>query len=538
MKKIISLIKVSLNHDMNIFRINTKKQNKVNKYLFPLLITVYLMVFLGMYSYEIMKLLRPLHLEFVCLSLFGLLVSIITLLEGIYKSSTLLFNCKDDDMLLSLPIKKNTVLFIRMFKFYIFELLYNSLFLLPTMIIYAIKVSPSWTFYLSSFFALLLLPIVPIIISCIIGFITTYLSSKFKGKNIVQTIISFIFILAVFYLSYNLDGYINNIAKKASSINDFITRLYYPVGSYISLVTDFKISTLLIYILVHVVLSIISIFILGKIYFRINSNVKKVLNVHKSNGLYKITTRSKAKSFIKKEFNKFISTPVFITNAGFSLILFLIFSIAGSIRYDSIVNSLIENGANISKNSIATFLPLIVFTVICFLSFMTSITSSMISFEGKTFNLLKSLPLKPINIVIYKVLSALIIIIPCLIIGDIIIIIRFKFNIISIILILLASIIFPFFTELIGIISNLKYPKMDATNDTEVVKQSMSTMVSAFIGFGLVFINILIGTFLISKNINPTIIMLIFISLYGILSLILWTILKKNCNKLFNNINT
>lgn len=538
MKKLLSLIKVSLNHDMNIFKINTKKQNNITKYLVPLFFTVYLMGFLGVYSYQLMKPLRPIHLEFVVLTLFGLFVSIITLMEGIYKAGSLLFNCKDDDMLLSLPIKKNTVLFIRMFKFYIFELLYNSLFLLPSMIMYAIKLTPSWTFYLSSFIALLLLPIIPIVLSCIIGFITTYFSSKFKGKNIVQTIFSFVLILGIFYFSYNMDGYINNIAKKASSMNDLITRLYYPVGSYISLVTDFKLSTLLIYILVHVLLSIITIFILGKIYFRINSSIKKVLTTHKSNGTYKIKTSSRPVSFIKKEFNRFVSTPVFITNAGFGLILFLIMCIVASIRYDSLVTSLLSEGTKITKEYINSLLPLIMFALICFSSFMTSITSSMISLEGKSFNLLKSLPLKPINIVLYKVLASLFIMIPCLLIGDLIIFIRFKFNIISIILILIATFLFPFFSELIGIIANLKYPKMDATNDTEVVKQSMSVMISTFAGMGLVFLNILLGVMLLDKNINPTLIMLLFILVYGIVSLILWIILNKTCDKTFNNINT
>ena len=70
MKKLLSLIKVSLNHDMNIFKINTKKQNNITKYLVPLFFTVYLMGFLGVYSYQLMKPLRPIHLEFVVVTLF------------------------------------------------------------------------------------------------------------------------------------------------------------------------------------------------------------------------------------------------------------------------------------------------------------------------------------------------------------------------------------------------------------------------------------------------------------------------------------
>ena len=105
-------------------------------------------------------------------------------------------------------------------------------------------------------------------------------------------------------------------------------------------------------------------------------------------------------------------------------------------------------------------------------------------------------------------------------------------------LILIASIIIPFVSELIGIIFNLKYPKLDATNDTEVVKQSMSSMISVFIGIGLLTITG-IGLFkMITANITNHVIILLFILFYSIIALLLWLLLYKKCDKLFNNINS
>lgn len=532
MNKIISLIKVSLSHDMNIFRINTKRQNKLFKILLPIVITAYLMGVIGVYSYKAYTFLNPLNLGYVVLTIFSLGVSIITLIEGIYKSSSLLFNCKDDNLLLSLPIKKSTILFIRLFKFYIFELLYNSLFLLPSIIVYAIKTKPAWSYYLSSATALLILPIIPIALSSIIGFIITYLSSKFKGKNILQTIITTIFLLSIFYVSYNMNNYIDNIAKNAASINELITKLYYPVGAYISLINNFDIKVLLLYIAVHLIIALITIYILGIIYYKINSN-NKIIAISHNKKKYKIKAKRKSLAFIKKELSKFISTPVFITNAGFGLVLFIIGSILISIRYTSILESM----PKLNKGLINEILPIIMFCFVCFSSFMTSITSSMISLEGKTFSILKSLPIKPFKIVLYKVLSSLLIIIPCLVLGDVIIFIRFKFDIISIILILFASVILPLITELIGIIINLKYPKMDATNDTEIVKQSMSSMISTFIGMSLTAITIILVYILLDRGLKVNIIMVIILSIYSIICLIVYLLLKKNCDKIFNNIN-
>ena len=127
MKKLISLIKVSLNHDMDIIKVGTKKQSKASKVVLPLILTIYIMGVFAFYAFGMIAVLKDSHQEYFVLSLFSFATSLLAFIEGIYKSGPLLFNCKDDQLLLSLPIKRRTVLFIRIFKFYLFELLYMLL---------------------------------------------------------------------------------------------------------------------------------------------------------------------------------------------------------------------------------------------------------------------------------------------------------------------------------------------------------------------------------------------------------------------------
>ena len=90
---------------------------------------------------------------------------------------------------------------------------------------------------------------------------------------------------------------------------------------------------------------------------------------------------------------------------------------------------------------------------------------------------------------------------------------------------------------MIGIIANLKYPKMDATNDTEIVKQSMSSMISVFTGMGLVGLTIIILYLLLKNGLETNLVITIILSIYSILCILLYLLLKKNCDKMFNNIN-
>ena len=535
MKKLYSLIKAAMSEGMNLFKINTKRKSFFTKVILPIFIIVCLMGTMFSYSELIINQLKTINMEIVLLTLFILVTSIITIIEGIYKSGNLLFNCKDDNLLLSLPIRKSEVLFVRVFKFYIFELIFNSLFLLPAILVYARYTNPSITYYIVSLIGLILFPIVPILVSCFAGTVITFIASKFKLKNLVQTIITVVFLLGIMYFSYNFENLITNIAQNASNINDFITKLYYPAGAYIELVTSFNYIKLLEFIFINLVLFIVTIILVGRIYFNVNSNIKSI-KINISNKEYKIKSSNPMKSLIKKEFSRFINSPVFVTNAGFGLVLFIIGCILITIKFDSIAEKFITNELNISIDYIKNYMPTFLFGFICFTSFMTSITSSMISLEGKSFSILKSLPIKPYKIIKSKVFTAILIMLPFILIGDIIIFIRFRFNILSIFLILISSILLPLISETIGIIINLKYPKMDAQNDTEVVKQSMSSTISVFFGMLIIGITIFLLVNVMNAGISNNIIILMFTFIYLIVYSGLLIILRKICDRCFDDI--
>ena len=165
MKKILSLLKACMTSDMNIFKIRQKKDNKKNSFILPLLLSFAFMFAIWSNANMIFEKLAPMHLQVLVISLVVFGTSIMVVVEGVYKTGSLLFNCKDDQLLLSLPIKRSTVLFVRIFKFYLFELIFNALFIIPLIVAY-IRWADSleWTFFLTSFVMLLLLPVIPVIL--------------------------------------------------------------------------------------------------------------------------------------------------------------------------------------------------------------------------------------------------------------------------------------------------------------------------------------------------------------------------------------
>ena len=536
MRKLLSLIKATMTENMSLFSINTKKQSKISRKAFPIFMFILIFFYMWMYSNMLYEQLDAVKAQFAGLLIFVFITTILTIVEGIYKAPTLLFNCKDDDMMFSLPIKKRTVLFVRILKFYVFEVLYNSLFLLPAMVAYVRWVPVDWTYYLASFIGLLVFPIIPIVLSCIIGMITSSISARFKKKNIAQIIITFVLLIGVLYLSFNLQTLMSKIAEHATTISEVLTKLYFPAGLYLNMITNFNIVDLLILVGSNIAIFAVTIFVLSKIYFKISSNVKRISTGKTSNKPYVIKTTRPLTALVKKEFKKFTSSATFVINAAFGLVLFLIGCGVLVFNSDNLIATFSAQ-FEITAEQVISLMPAILVGFIIFTSLMTSITSSMISLEGRTFNILKSLPVKPYTIIKAKILTALIVMIPCFLIGDTMIIIKFGCGIPELLLILAASIILPVFAETVGIIINLKYPKLDAINDAEVVKQSMSSSVAVFLGMGLTGLSIFGLIQVMGTGISQNIAIAIVLGIYLLLDVAMYVYLKRNSQKKFNEIN-
>ena len=538
MRKLYSLIRACMSSDMSLFKIKRKKNSKLSNILIPLFIALYLMFMIWGGANSLFEKLTPLNMQFLLISQFVFATSIMTIVEGIYKTGSLVFNCKDDDLLLSLPIKRSTVLFVRVFKFYVFELVFNSLFLLPVMIAYIRwGTNITWTYYLTSFIMILLLPIIPIVISLLVGAIISSLSSRFKYKNVVQIAISMIFLLGILILSFNSEGIVNYLIKHATDINDLITKIYYPAGAYTKLILNFKVLDLLIFIIINIGVFAISIAILGKFYFKINSRLKKSIS-NKKVKVDNMVIRSRGvyHSLVKKELNMFFKTPVFIVNAGFALVLFIALSIAMCIKFDKFFPLIASSGIfNMTEDTILSNTSILILMLVIATSFMTSITNSVISLEGRNINILKSLPVSGKTILMSKIYSSLVITTPVLFIGNIILFIKFKTSIIEMVLLIILSIIVPLISHFIGLIVNLKFPKLDAVNSTEVVKQSISSFVAVIIGMVLLIISMM-AIIKVIGVIDSIFILSITTGLYLIIDIVLYVYLIKFGVKDFNNL--
>ncbi len=543
MKKLLSLLKATMSQDMSLFRIKARNESRARKIVLPIVLALLVMFSVGSYVAILAEELAPSHLTYIVLTIFIMVTSLLTIIEGVYKSQGILFEARDNELLFSLPITQSKIFFIRIFKLITFQFLYNSLFMLPAIIVYAIYEKTNVSFYLISTVMLVLLPIIPTILGCIFGYIIKGLSAKFKARNIMQVLFTSLILLGIFYVSFNMQGMVANIVQNANSIQEIITKIYYPAGLYINLIQNFNILDLVTLLAINIVPAFVFVYVASIFYFKINSKLGEKGNGNKKVGVAKTTektyrVRTQLSGLIHKEMKRFFSSPVFMVNAGFGMVLMIAVTFALSINFDGMINSMMqgmETEIPIPIGEIKNMMPKVFYGFVIFISCMTSMTSSMISLEGKSFNITKSLPVETEKILLSKVLTSNILSIPIFLICDVIFFIAFKVTIIDIVFILLASIVMPTLTALIGILMNLKYPKMNATSDTEVVKQSMSSMLSVFMGMFVAILSIAI--MIMGNNYNTNLFVALELLTFSIITFMLWRILKKYGAKRFKEIN-
>ena len=91
MHKFFSLLKANLVDNLNPFAINTRSKNKKSRKLAPFFLVIMMMGIMFMYAEMMNEELAKYGAEFVLLALAALAITILTFMEGIYKSGNLLF---------------------------------------------------------------------------------------------------------------------------------------------------------------------------------------------------------------------------------------------------------------------------------------------------------------------------------------------------------------------------------------------------------------------------------------------------------------
>lgn len=489
MSKLFSLLKANLAGGIQLFNYQTNQKERSGRAV-PFLLALLVGVMMLFSSIVMADELKEEGQTSVLLSLYTIVTTVIIIMEGTYKSGDLLFRPRDNDTLLAMPIKRSTIVLMRMIKFYIFEMVYCLIFLLPAIIAYALNTATDISFYLVAITMLIIVPIIPIAISCVVGLVVSGIAGRFKHRVFLQVILSFAFLFALAILVVWLNTTSDFDGRSLITFSNNISRYYYPASAFVSLAANFDLWQYLLFVAINLAVLALAVIVISQFYFKIVNRMSVTKLSKNTAKAYGFRRHGQTFAMIRKELNRYFSTPVLLVNTAMGLVLFLVAIGVLCFRYDDFVSMVMSSVENfpLTTEEVKSYMPSVAFILVAFASLMTFITATMISLEGKAFNLLKSMPISGKKVLMTKVLAAMLLIVPVTAVGSIVMFVRFQFSVLDMTLILVAVIALPLVTELIGILINLKYANFDAESDAVVVKQSASVMVATFLGLGMTLV--------------------------------------------------
>lgn len=455
-------------------------------------------------------------------ALLALMCSILT----IFTKASMPSKSTDENLLLSLPIKKSTIVTSKVLYHYLFDMSLIALTMIPTYVVYSYMVpGANFLIVLRGILIVLLLPLLVDGISTMLGYLIGLITRGYRFGKVLQSII--VVIVLVFFMA-GYYGIMLMSENNALSTNPFFQN--FPLVKWIinfSLMNESGIISILYLSLLCIFIFIIGVMIqarqLGKERHFIKSK-KRSLDFRES----KVSL-----CLFKKELSYYFSIPIYVINTLlFGIFAIIMSCVIGVMGKESILNLIQQAEMNIPN--IDKMLGFLIILIIGVMIGTLCTTAPSISLEGKKIWILKAHPVSEMSIFFSKIFVNVVISSVCSLISSIAL--GFALGFEYFIFILIVYILISFMSSMIGILGNLFFPNFNWDNEQVPIKQGISVLIGLGFGFLGVVIPFGIGLALVLNGMKDIIVLMILIGLYIIIDLIIYCILKTKGVKLFKNL--
>ena len=140
----------------------------------------------------------------------ALTISALSFVFTFFKTNGYLFNFKEYDMLMALPFEARTVAACKFAYMYVKSLPWYLCIALAMMAGYGYYARPSAAVYPLWILLSAFLPVIPMLGAAFLGFLIARISAGFRKTKIVQTVLTFAFIIFCFSLRYIIEDLFRN----------------------------------------------------------------------------------------------------------------------------------------------------------------------------------------------------------------------------------------------------------------------------------------------------------------------------------------
>ncbi|WP_029233132.1 putative ABC transporter permease subunit [Butyrivibrio sp. VCB2006] len=449
----------------------------------------------------------------------ALTISMLALLFTFFKTNGYLFNFKEYDMLMALPFEAKTVAGCKFLYMYVKSLPWYMSISVAMMAGYGLNAKPAAYVYVIWLILSLFVPIIPMLISAFFGFLIAKVSTGFKKTNLIQTVLTFIFVLFCFSFRYIVEmifreDKLQDTLEAASEMTNRFADVYFLAGWFTKAITESSLSSAFLLMGVSLALFVAIFTVVGKSYRSINSALKS----HAAAKNYKMTGQKKhsvVSAIAYKEFRRMAGSTTYITNVSMGELLAVILGVFTLIfGFDKIVGVVTQN-APFDYAIVHPAIPFIVYFCIG----MVASTACSPSLEGKQYWIMQSLPIEKKTIYQGKMLFNMYLTVPFMAFGVLCLCISAHVPVVNTILYLILGVALCAFSTTWGCVCGIKHMRLDWENEVEVIKQGSAVAIYMLPNM-FVVMALVVGVVFLGIVVDHRLLAIIFIVIVAALSYI------------------
>ncbi len=304
---------------------------------------------------------------------------------SVFNTYSSLYLAKDNDLLFSLPIPVEAIMFSRLLSVYLMGLLYSAAATVPAVVVYWIMVSAAAPAIFGGILLVLLVSGIVMVLSCALGYVVARISLRVKNKNFVTVIISLVLVTGYYYFYFKANDQIQNLILHASVFGKVPTgpgKLLWYFGS----VGEGNFTAMVVWTLAVAAVCFFTWQLIRRSFLKIatSTGVQK-RTVYRER---RIVQRSLSRALLGRELRRFSGSANYMLNCGLGILLLPLAGIALLWKGEEVIGTL----SAVFGTEIAAML--MVFAL-CMASTMIDPAAPSVSLEGKNLWIVRSLPVTP-----------------------------------------------------------------------------------------------------------------------------------------------
>ena len=538
MLKVLLKIRLKALADSMFNRHRGKKSGgKGMKALLVFLLIYCVVVFGGMFGAMFYSMYEPfssLQMDWLYYSLGAVLAAMLCFVGSVFFTQSTLYDAKDNDLLLSMPIRPSAIVGSRLLLLLLLNYGYSLLITLPCGVVRCFLGPVTAGGVIRYVLYALLLPLIPTTLSCIVGGLIALLISRVRNKSLVTMVMSLAFMGVYFAVCFNLQSYIDTMIRNGAAIGAAIQKALPPFYAADLAISEGSWLQLLRFS-AWCVLPFAAVFaLLSRGFIRIATMKKGARKVkYQAKAMHSASVRW---ALTRKELIHLGNSAPYMLNGCLGAILCVALAVLVAIRGESILQGLTDIYAA-GLGDISGFVMPIACVLECFTLSMTIVSAPSISLEAKNLWLLQSAPIRAGDVLMSKVLMHLIVAVSASVVSSLVLVLALPMSAVDAVLLFIVPLVLCLFMALLGVVVNLHWPRLDYTNETVVIKQSASVMITMFSGMGVVLLPALLYGLLLRRFMGLQLTLAIYAGLLAIACFVMYDYLTHRAEKAFANLN-